>query len=131
MICVNMYNVNIITPYFSIYYQAKNIFMISLIILTQKLYSILRLHGYNSVVTRNHLRFTKLYEMKNVTLMIVDATWQITLHQITCLGLTISSYYSQKEIEEWSHKLRFLRKLLWSSSKLGNDTFAIMIDLLH
>ena len=72
MICVNMYNVNIITPYFSIYYQAKNIFMISLIILTQKLYRILRLHGYNSVVTRNHLRFTKLYEMKNVTLMIVQ-----------------------------------------------------------
>ena len=73
MICVNIYNVNIITHFFS-RYQAKNIFMISLIILTQKLYSILRLHGYNSVVTRNHLRFTKLYEMKNVTLMIVDAT---------------------------------------------------------
>ena len=73
MICVNMYNVNIITP-ISMDYQAKNIFMISLIILTQKHYRILRLHGYNSVVTRNHLRFTKLHEMKNVTLMIVDAT---------------------------------------------------------
>ena len=64
MICVNIYNVNIITHYFSIDYQAKNIFMKSLIILTQKLYRILHLHGYNSVVTRNHLRFTKLYEMK-------------------------------------------------------------------
>ena len=72
MICVNMYNVNIIESYFSIYYQEKNIFMISLIISTQKLYRILRLHGFNSVVTRNHLRFTKLYEMKNVTLMIVQ-----------------------------------------------------------
>ena len=42
--------------------------------LTQNIYRILRLHYYNSVVTRNHLRFTKLYEMKNATLMIVDAT---------------------------------------------------------
>ena len=74
MICVNMYHVNMITPYFSIDYQTENIFMISLVILTEKLYIILRLHSYNSVVTRNHLRFTKLYEMKNVTLMIVDAT---------------------------------------------------------
>ena len=55
-------------------YQAKKHLFDFIENLNLKLYRILRLHGYNSVVTRNHLRFTKLYEMKNVTLMIVDAT---------------------------------------------------------
>ena len=68
MICVNMYNVNIIKPYFSSHFYRYIDY------LNSKLYKILRWHGYNSVVTRNHLRYTKLYEMKNVTLMIVDAT---------------------------------------------------------